>query len=64
MTVETKKWLKSVAVDYIQGQPMLLMYLLVDKEIETLANHVEQLVEYKIMEREEEQQQGENNGTD
>ena len=62
MAIETKKWLKSVAVDYIQGQPLLLMYLLDDKEIEALANQVEQLVEYKIMEREEEQ--GEDNGTD
>jgi hypothetical protein len=59
MAIETKKWLKSVAVDYIQGQPLLLMYLLDDKEIEALANQVEQLVEYKIMERE-----GEKNGTD
>ncbi len=62
MAIETKKWLKSVAVDYIQGQPLLLMYLLEDKEIEALANQVEQLVEYKIMEREEEQ--GEDDGTD
>tara|TARA_R110000765_G_scaffold393877_1_gene487295 strand:+ start:621 stop:809 length:189 start_codon:yes stop_codon:yes gene_type:complete len=61
MAIETKKWLKSVAVDYIQGQPLLLMYLLDDKEIEALANQVEQLVEYKIMEREEEQ--GEDDGT-
>ena len=61
MTIETKKWLKSAAVDYIQGQPLLLMYLLDDKEIEALANQVEQLVEYKIMEREEEQ--GEDDGT-
>ena len=62
MAIETKKWLKSAAVGYIQGQPLLLMYLLEDKEIEALANQVEQLVEYKIMEREEEQ--GEDNGTD
>ena len=62
MAIETKKWLKSAAVDYIQGQPLLLMYLLDDKEIEALANQVEQLVEYKIMEREEEQ--GEDDGTD
>ena len=62
MAIETKKWLKSAAVGYIQGQPLLLMYLLEDKEIEALANQVEQLVEYKIMEREEEQ--GEDDGTD
>ena len=62
MTVETKKWLKTVAVDYKWGQPLFLMYLLEDKEIEVLANQVEQLVEYKILEREE--QQGEDNGTD
>ena len=53
MTIETKKWLKSVAVDYIQGQPLLLMYLLDDNEIDALAHQVDQLVEYKIMEREE-----------
>ena len=59
MTIETKKWLKSTAVDYIQGQPLLLMYLLDDEEIKALAHQVDQLVEYKIMERE-----GEKNGTD
>lgn len=54
MSVETKKWLKSTSIDSIQGQPLLLMYLLDDKEIEILAHQIDQLVEYRILEREEE----------
>lgn len=52
MSVETKKWLKSTSIANVQGQPLLLMYLLEDKEIEVLAYQIDQLVEYRILERE------------
>lgn len=51
MSVETSKWLKSTSIGNIQGQPLLLMYLLEDEEIKVLAHQVDQLVEYRILER-------------
>lgn len=54
MQISTLDWLKLIPLDYTKGSPMLLQYALTPDEMQSLAEHIDRLLEYKLNEAENE----------